>query len=169
MSAQANDSLLTFLSLMIGELKLSMKDASGSVNELTKTFMDMVRDVHEIKACAERGAKQKDSQAVLQEIIAISNTFLDKVQAGTVGFQFYDKMSQRITHASNSMQQSLKLLEEESDSTKWEQLRKDIERQYNTEQDRALYNSIMQGKSIKEAVELATSKQGKSANNVELF
>lgn len=172
MTSKENDALTIFMSLMIGELKLATKDASHSVNELTRTFMEMVRDVHEIKACAERASTQKDTNASLQEIIAVSNTFLDKVQAGTVGFQFYDKMTQRISHASNSMQRSLTLFGNTSvtaDSPGWEQLRKDIEGRYNTEQDRTLYSSIMEGKSVKDAVELASAKQTTKADNVELF
>ncbi|MDH5257101.1 MAG: hypothetical protein OEX07_03805, partial [Gammaproteobacteria bacterium] len=88
-----NEELGQFLNLTSGEIKVSMREANGVVQTLTKTFMEMVGDVHEIQLAAEKLSDQGEDAKVKQQILAKCNAYLDKVQAGTVGFQFYDKMS----------------------------------------------------------------------------
>lgn len=177
MSSNAAESVFeqemsTFLELANGELKLSMKDASGSVQMLTKTFMDMVRDVHEIKALAEEMKAGKGDQ--LTEIIKTCDSYLDKVQDGTVGFQFYDKLTQRLTHTSESIKELRNMMQEPQklqQSNEWESFRKNLQSRYNTEADRRFYEAMMEGSSIKEAIKIAMENRGDNnkKGDVELF
>ena len=162
----------TFLQLATGELKLSMKDASGSVQMLTKTFMEMVRDVHEIKALAEEMKAGRGEK--LADIIETCDSYLDKVQAGTVGFQFYDKLTQRLSHTSESIHKLHQMMQEPQklqQSTEWESFRKDLQQRYNTEADRRFFEAMMEGTSIKEAIKMAMeNRQNESKEgDVELF
>lgn len=162
----------TFLQLATGELKLSMKDASGSVQMLTKTFMEMVRDVHEIKALAQEMKAGKGDK--LSEIINTCDGYLDKVQDGTVGFQFYDKLTQRLSHTSESIKKLHTMMQEPEklrESTEWDSFRKDLQQRYNTEADRAFFEAMMEGSSIKEAINIAMENRGNSdkKGDVELF
>jgi hypothetical protein len=162
----------SFLQLATGELKLSMKDASGSVQMLTKTFMEMVREVHEIKALAEEMKGGRGDN--LEQIIKTCDDYLDKVQDGTVGFQFYDKLTQRLSHTSESIKRLHSLMQEPqklNESTEWESFRKDLQRGYNTEADRRFFEAMMEGSSIKEAIKIAMGNNSKEnkAGDVELF
>lgn len=175
-SALANvfeQELGSFLDLASGEIKLSMKDATGSIQMLTKTFMEMVRDVHEIKAIAEEMRREKDLNR-LEEIIKTCDGYLDKVQDGTTGFQFYDKLTQRLTHTSESMKQLRDLIEEPTklqDEKQWLTFKNDLEKRYNTETDRKFFQAMMEGSSIKEAIRIALESRDKShgEGSVELF
>lgn len=163
----------SFLELATGELKLSMKDASGSVQMLTQTFMEMVRDVHEIKAMAEEMKRQKDVNNI-EEIIKTCDGYLDKVQDGTTGFQFYDKLTQRLSHTSESMKQLSSMMKEPEklkDENQWDSFKSELEKRYNTEADRKFYQAMMDGASIKEAIRIAMEGRDKSADegSVELF
>ncbi|MDH5229842.1 MAG: hypothetical protein OEZ58_22330 [Gammaproteobacteria bacterium] len=160
-----------FLALAIGELKLSTKDASGTVNTLTKTFMDMVRDVHEIKAVAEGLSDHAPDKATKAEILKTCDKFLDNVQAGTVGFQFYDKLSQRIQHTTLSLMNAKDIVEDENrfeSADVWQSFREEMRKRYNMEQDRSLYTSLMQGLSISDAVKQAMQNNS-DEDNTELF
>ena len=165
--------MTSFLQLATGEIKLSMKDASGSVQMLTKTFMDMVRDVHEIKALAEAMEKnQKTDNA--KEINKICDGFLDKVQDGTTGFQFYDKLTQRLAHTSESIRELNTMIEQpnkHNDTSEWDSFKENLKSRYNTETDRQFYDALMQGSSIKEAIRIAMNSRDntKSEGSVELF
>lgn len=156
--------------LIAGEIKLAAKEASRSVNELTKTFMDMVKDVHNILAQLELLGNEQAAVAGKQAINDTCNEFLNKVQAGTVGFQFYDKLTQRLYHATRTLGTVNKqVLNEESfaDAAAWQVVWQDMEARYNTEQDREMHALVMEGKPVKEALNLAEQSGNKS--DIELF
>ena len=169
-----NEELGQFLNLASGEIKVSMREANGVVQTLTKTFMQMVGDVHEIQLAAEKLAAKGDDAAIKQEIIDKCNAYLDKVQDGTVGFQFYDKMTQRLNHTSGNLKKLMQMTEEPealSSVEKWQALKQDIEQSYTMEEDRVLFKALMKGDSIQQAVRLAAEAQKKQQDEggVELF
>lgn len=166
--------LSTFLDVTTGEIKLSMKDAGDSINNLTKTFMEMVRDVHEIKALAQALEKAPQEKENLNQIQKICDTYLDKVQSGTVGFQFYDKLTQRLKHSADSMEKLRRMLGEQNDLedvATWNEFRQDLKARYNTEKDRQFYEALMSGSSIREAISIALNagERTKEEGSVELF
>lgn len=165
-----NQELALFLKIAMGELKLAIREASSSVQTLTKTYMDMVREVHEIKAIAET-ANGKEG---LVQISKVCDTYLDKVQEGTVGFQFYDKLSQRLCHTSDNMLALSDLAEKEQnlfDAKRWQAMLDTIRSRYNTEKDRNMFDAVMEGASIKEALRIATERGEKkpAEGSIELF
>ncbi|NOZ10013.1 MAG: hypothetical protein GXP09_03040 [Gammaproteobacteria bacterium] len=163
--------LALFMDISSGELKLAMGDAAGTMRQLTQTFMTMVTDVQEIKILAEVLNKKSSANTGANEIIAACDKYLDKVQAGTVGFQFYDKLTQRLRHTSKSMQQVKDILhapDQLNDESVWQAFKDDIHQRYNTEEDRKLYQAIIKGLSIDEALSKA-SKQSKKKKDIELF
>ena len=169
-----NEELGQFLNLTSGEIKVSMREANGVVQTLTKTFMQMVGDVHEIQLAAEKLAAKGEDAAIKQEIIDKCNAYLDKVQDGTVGFQFYDKMTQRLNHTSGNLKKLMQMTEEPealSSVEKWQALKQDIEQSYTMEEDRVLFKALMKGDSIQQAVRLAAEAQKKQQDEggVELF
>ena len=168
-----NQELGQFLNLTSGEINLSVKEANKVVQTLTKTFMEMVGDVHEVQLAAQKLVVSDENAEIKQQIIERCKTYLDKVQAGTEGFQFYDKMSQRLTHTTGNLIK-LKKMAEDSEGLesmeKWKALKQDIETSYTMEEDRVLFKALMQGDSIQEAIKLASEAQKKQAkDNTELF
>lgn len=164
----------TFLDVTTGEIKLSMKDASDSINNLTKTFMEMVRDVHEIKALTQALEKSPQDKESLKQIQKVCDTYLDKVQSGTVGFQFYDKLTQRLKHSADGMEKLRRMLSSQTDledTATWNDFRHDLKTRYNTEKDRQFYEALMNGSSIKEAISIAldAGERTKEEGSVELF
>ena len=169
-----NEELGQFLNLTSGEIKVSMREANGVVQTLTKTFMEMVGDVAEIQLAAEKLSDNGENAEIKRQILTKCTAYLDKVQAGTVGFQFYDKMTQRLNHTSGNIAKLIKMTEKPesmSSSEKWKALKHDIEQSYTMEEDRVLFNALMKGDSIQEAVRLATEaqKEQQMVDNTELF
>ncbi|HEC13645.1 MAG TPA: hypothetical protein ENI80_10450 [Acidiferrobacteraceae bacterium] len=164
--------LALFMDISSGELKLAMNDAGGTMRQLIQTFMTMVTDVQEIKILAEALNKKSAANTGVNEIIGACDKYLDKVQAGTVGFQFYDKLTQRLRHASKSMQRVKDLLhapDQLNDESAWQVLKDDIHQRYNTEEDRKLYQAIIEGLSIDDALSKASKQGKKKKKDIELF
>lgn len=160
-----------FLKVCVGEINLSMKDSSQSIRTLTTTFMDMVGDVHKLKVGLEELNVSASEQSKKEELTKLCDSYLDKVQDGTVGFQFYDKLTQRLTHSTKSMKKLLSILSKSGDIEKpenWEKLRDEIRKGFNTEKDRKVFDALMEGETIKKAVNLAMDNQSEEGS-VELF
>ena len=174
-SEDLSQELNLFLSLASGEIKISMKEANGVVQKLTATFMEMVNDVHRIKIAAEKlDVNDKKNEALKTEITDMCDNYLNKVEAGTVGFQFYDKMTQRLQHTSGNIKRLMLMTERPDtllDVNSWQQLKKNIEKSYNMEEDRALFQALMKGDSIQNAIKLSSEIQENRdrENKVELF
>ncbi|MDH5300075.1 MAG: hypothetical protein OEW58_01780 [Gammaproteobacteria bacterium] len=159
-----------FLKVSQAEINLSLKDSAESIRELTKTFMDMVRDVHEIKVGLAGLKVAQTEQAAKANLEKICDTYLDKVQDSTVGFQFYDKLTQRLQHNVRSMNKMMQMLERQGgyDAAAWEQFRSDMKSRYNTEKDRLMFEALMEGKSIQTAISIAADART-GEGSVELF
>ena len=169
-----NEELGQFLNLTSGEIKMSVREANEVVQTLTKTFMKMVGDVHEIQLAAEQLSGHGEDTEIKQKIIKKCEGYLDKVQEGTMGFQFYDKMTQRLNHTSGNIKKLIDMNEEPEammSKDKWDSLKQDIEQSYTMEEDRVLFKALMQGDSIQQAIRLATAAHNKQKDtgNVELF
>jgi len=169
-----NEELGQFLNLTSGEIKVSMREANGVVQTLTKTFMEMVGDVHEIQLAAENLSGSGNDAEIRKQIIDKCNAYLNKVQAGTVGFQFYDKMTQRLNHTSGNIKKLIEMTEDPEamvSRENWKALKHDIEQSYTMEEDRVLFKALMKGDSVQEAVRLAAEAQKKQQEmgNTELF
>lgn len=159
-----------FLKVSQAEINMSLKDSADSIKTLTKTFMEMVRDVHEIKVGLEALKVGPAEQATKADLVKICDTYLDKVQDSTVGFQFYDKLTQRLQHNVRSMNKLMVMFERHGgyDDQAWEQFRSDMKSRYNTEKDRLMFEALMEGQSIQEAINIASeTKTGEGS--VELF
>ena len=169
-----NEELGQFLNLTSGEINVSVREANGIVQTLTKTFMEMVGDVHEIQLAASKMSDTGKDAEIKQQIIGKCNAYLDKVQAGTVGFQFYDKMTQRLNHTTGNIKKLIEMTEKPeamASTDNWKALKHDIEQSYTMEEDRVLFKALMKGDSIKEAVRLASEaqKEQQEKDNTELF
>ena len=169
-----NEELGQFLNLTSGEINVSVREANGVVQTLTKTFMEMVGDVHEIQLAAEKMSDTGKDAEIKKQIIGKCNAYLDKVQAGTVGFQFYDKMTQRLNHTTGNIKKLIAMTEKPeamSSVDNWKTLKHDIEQSYTMEEDRVLFKALMKGDSIQQAVRLAAEaqKEQQKTDNTELF
>jgi hypothetical protein len=176
MSVNSNDKTVlqaemeSFLKVSSAEISLSLKDSSESIKTLTKTFMEMVRDVHEIKVRLEALNVEPSAQLEKKELVQICDTYLDKVQSSTVGFQFYDKLTQRLSHNSKSMNKLMVMMDRGRayDQDQWDLFNNDMKKRYNTEKDRLMYEALMDGESINSAIKLATDAKTEEGS-VELF
>ena len=98
------------------------------------------------------------------------------MRATIIAFQFYDQLTQRLTHLSNSLGALATLLAHPSqiyNPYSWCGLQEKIKSKYTVESDKAMFDAILNGHSVQEAlnsslnVENSASKKGD--DDIELF
>ena len=97
-----------------------------------------------------------------------------KIQQGIVAFQFYDRISQRLEHVSNSLHRVgdvIGCVQDRHDPDCWHALQHDIKAKYTMESERVVFDHIMSGSSVEEALQAYKNHQARSApdDEVELF
>jgi len=89
-----------------------------------------------------------------------------------VAMQFYDRLSQRLGHVRYSLSTLAMFMcdpQNNRQRERWQRLQNSLRRLYSSEEERALFEMMMQGTSAQEALEHAAERRDLPQNNVELF
>lgn len=164
-----NENLDFVLSLATAQMKVGIRESGNSVGTLSNTYMDMVQDVGELKALLESADDKAISQGTRSTAVGICNRFLDRTTAGTIGFQFYDQLSQRLNTVSTTLQDVKKVVatpDQEPTQVEWDNLRASIRQRSTNAKDNILFEKLEEGEGISTAVSSALNHQ---ADDIDLF
>ncbi|MCG5515038.1 MULTISPECIES: hypothetical protein [unclassified Ectothiorhodospira] len=154
------------LQLAVAQIERTMRDGNDSVETLTASFTHMVGKTQVIHAAADGLEDSQEKQSILENCSAVESSMSDAI----VAFQFYDRLSQRLSHIGNSLEGLAELV---SDSRRlynpyeWSGLQSAIRAKYTNEPDRAMFDAMLAGASIEEA--LKHSEPSSRDDDIELF
>lgn len=158
------------LTVSITQVERTMSDGDKSVNTLVDSFKLMVEHmdlINEFIYDLEPGNKKELA-------IKHCNTTKEQIQTSIVAFQFYDRLQQSLSHIVESLK-GLSQIVEDSDRlynpSEWKKFQVDIRSRFTMESEKAMFDAILQGKSIDEAIQLAVKVDlaDKADDDVELF
>ena len=171
---------ITMLALAVAQVESSMTDGTQSVNTLTDSFTRMADYVKKIRVVTQKVTPEKLPH--FKEVIENAASRLEEdVQNAVVAFQFYDRISQRLDHVCSSLDQLGGILSNPSalyDPQRWHSLQEKIKGTYTMEAERIMFEHILRGHSIEEALEIYrhhfdNAEQGGAENGdgdeIELF
>jgi hypothetical protein len=143
---------IRMLHLAVGQIEISMSDGDDSVDVLAQNFTETVDCVNAIVAAAGRlGLPAENDSALGGEIRGHCDTALDRVQTAIVAFQFYDKLSQRLSHVSHSLQLLAELVGDGrrvGDAREWQALQQEIRSRYTVEGEAEMFDAVLAGESV---------------------
>jgi len=90
------------LNLSVAQIDLSMTEGSYSVDALIDSFNFMREGIDNMR----NQVLQDDASEMVElktRVLSESNVLTDKVTASIIAFQFYDRLSQRLHHVSDSL------------------------------------------------------------------
>lgn len=163
------------LHLAMVQIEMAMSEGDDSINTLTSSFATMIDNVDAISqalADIHPDGKNLVIKSAMEENCARIN---ERVQGAVVAFQFYDKLSQRLSHVNHSLSALAELV---SDSRRlfnpqeWRGLQEMIRSQYTMRTEQDMFDALLAGMSVHESVRLATDKMREAppvTDNVELF
>jgi hypothetical protein len=173
--SQVRETVL-MVELAAGQVEAAMKDSNSSVEVLTDTFTSLADTLQLIDAAISTLPDTIGNGLVKAEIVANTQLVSDKVHHAIVAFQFYDKLVQRLDHVCHSLAGLSALVADKGrlySPPEWKALQDAILAKYTMVEERAMFESVLNGATVKEALEtyMAARMQEieSSGGEIELF
>ncbi len=168
---------INMLTLAVSQIECTMTDGEKSVTELTQSFTFIAGQLKDVIESSE-SEKEPDSQHV-KSLKLSAEDIHQQIMGAIVAFQFYDRLTQRLDHVKRDLRWLSELVGDPQqlyNPGAWTKLQEDIMSNYTMEEERIMFEHIMSGASVDEALEIYrhhfTSKQDDNDNtsdDVELF
>ncbi|MEW6515133.1 MAG: hypothetical protein AB1443_14165 [Pseudomonadota bacterium] len=173
--SQVRETVL-MLELAAGQVEAAMKDSNSSVEVLTDTFTSLADTLQHIDAAVDTLPDTIGNGLVKADIQANTQLVASKVRQAIVAFQFYDKLVQRLDHVCHSLAGLSHLVSDRQrlySPDEWKALQDEILTKYTMIEERAMFDAVLNGVSVKEALDsYMTARMEKvesSGGEVELF
>ncbi|MDT8403853.1 hypothetical protein [Sulfuriflexus sp.] len=154
------------LNLAMARMTHAMRDGDESVDHLSRSFTDMVGHLKFMQDTITQMAEDDTRR----DLLAHSTAIRGQVDSAIMAFQFYDRLSQRMQHVSNSLEALSKLVDSPQrlyNPVEWKALQELIRANYTLDSDKQMFEDLLRGKSIEAIMQAATVAS--SDGDIELF
>ncbi len=161
------------LNLAIAHINWSLKEGDDSVETLGNSFTSMAGGITAIEDIT--GNLPDNVEAEIKQVMAEKCNHLSyKIQAAIMAFQFYDRITQQLTHVCNSLSSLGELLSDKEklfQPYEWHALQNQIRSRYTMESEKEMFDALMRGETIENVLRAAQehSTDAKDGDDVELF
>ncbi|WP_054114231.1 hypothetical protein [Marinagarivorans algicola] len=170
---------INMLYLAICQIEATLSDSNASVETLTHSFTALAEHNHAMNANIQAVNEPQDLEAFKKTIADTTDKMNVNIKKSVQAFQFYDRVCQRLDHVSSSLK-TVSGIMSNNDSlhipAEWRRIQNTIKNSYTMEAEHAMFEHIMQGGSIEEALDIYqqhfnqyTSHPRNDADNIELF
>ncbi len=152
--SQVRETIL-MLALAVAQIDISMRDSDGSVEVLSNSFTSMVGQVKMIERIAATLPDTPEGMEAKTAMIESCAAISDKMHSAIVAFQFYDKLTQRLSHVTSSLGALADLVSDVRrlyNPYEWMGMQEKIKSRYTMEEERLMFDAMMEGKSVKQAL-----------------
>lgn len=158
------------LNVALSQVERSMTEGDESVNALAGLFAALMGKLRGVHAASEALPESREKLAIVENCRAISKMVNEVI----VAFQFYDKLTQRLAHVGLNLSTLGELINDRQrlySPDEWRGLQDMIQSRYYIDADRRMFEAILAGASVKEALEIGeSSRRGeKAGSGVEVF
>jgi hypothetical protein len=170
---------IRMLCLAVAQLRCTMNDGDSSVNSLASQFTGISTQAFAMRSFLETITADTDPLHIKATLLPNSDTALSGINHAITNFQFYDRFSQRLDHVAHSLQKLSQLIgspEQLYNPAAWVAIQNDIRHSYSMESERLMFEHILRGASIEEALDvyrhhftLEKSGDDDSGDEIELF
>ncbi len=160
------------LNLAVAHIEKTMRDGDDSVTALAEMFTSMMCNVQAISNATGNLPDNQEKTAIEKNCRDAS----DKMHTAIVAFQFYDKLAQRLSHIGYSLASLGDLITDPDklyNPREWSGLQDLIKSKYNIDSDRKMFDAILNGATVDEALQLKIKDEKNTddehEDNIELF
>jgi hypothetical protein len=154
--------------LSAAQVDVILQESDVSVNTLTDSFTDIVEHMQKINSFL----SELTESDIKSEALSCCAETSDKIQAAIIAFQFYDRMQQCLQHITSNLRGLSKLVESPEklyNPYEWQHFQAEIRARYTMESEKLMFDAILQGKSIDEAIAAKAVFEQNQEDDIELF
>lgn len=154
------------LNVAVARIEHAMTEGDDSFTSLSQSFVEMVDSAKQITLSS---AELEDS-ATKDKIEKNCKDISQRVSNSIIAFQFYDKLSQRMTLVSKTLSSLNDLIKDPSkidEQNNWLELQNKIRSKYTLDADQEMFDAVIKGMPIDEALKTAVEKT--TAGDIEFF
>lgn len=145
------------LHLAVGQIEIAMREGDDSINALTQNFTETISTVNDIvKALSDVNQLVDLGESGKSTMQANCERALDRVHGAIIAFQFYDKLTQRLTHVNHSLKLLADLVSDSSrlyNPWEWKSLQDEITSRYTMHEEHELFTMLSNGVPVEEALQ----------------
>lgn len=134
------------LELAIAQIEMSLQESDQSIGELIQSMTAVTQCMGSIKKRLATTADFSETAHLQNSIHADCNRAEQYMQDAVITFQFYDRLSQRISHIQENLRAVSTLIQKpkQQHPLLWDQLQEKMRSVYSIEQEQIMYNTLMQ-------------------------
>lgn len=145
------------INVAVARIEHAMLEGDDSINSLSQSFIEIVDSAKKITLSTN---ELEDSPTKVQ-IEKNCQDISQRVGSSIVAFQFYDKLSQRMVLVSKTLNSLTEVLKDPSkthNKEEWKHLQNMIRSKYTLDADQEMFDAVLQGMPIHEALKIAVDK-----------
>ncbi|NTV95020.1 MAG: hypothetical protein HGA75_06335, partial [Thiobacillus sp.] len=159
--SQVRETIL-MLNLAVAQLEMAMRDSGGSVEVLTNAFTDMYGNMMGLVEAAAALPESPVKHSVQELGVNVSG----QMQQAIIAFQFYDRLSQRLTHVSHSLENLTAIVRDPGrlyNPYAWRELQEQIRSKYTMEDERMMFDTLIATGDVQQALDQYVERKHEEA------
>jgi uncharacterized protein YoxC len=169
---------VNMLYLAVCQIEATMADSNNSVDTLTRSFTSLANHTSDVSEQVQTLTQPEELQRFKEDISTTAAEMKQNINASICAFQFYDRVCQRLDHVARSLEKVSQVMESEasiSNPDAWRKIQLDIKGSYTMEAEHRMFEYIMRGGSVREALEIYHKELAQKADptskddEIELF
>lgn len=148
---------INMLYLAVCQIEATMTDSNKSVDTLTHSFTHLATHTNAVSKQIQDLSQPEELDSFRADLTATAAEMQSNISASVQAFQFYDRVCQRLDHVARSLEKVSELMSNGSrvfNPSDWQSLQETIKGSYTMEAERIMFEFIMRGGSVKEALEI---------------
>jgi len=169
--SQVRETVL-MLELAAVQIESAMKDSNASVDVLANSFTTMAGYMQMISDTVQTLPDQGEIGVAKQSLGGVSDHVAGMMNQAIIAFQFYDKLVQRLAHVGLSLGDLSNLVGDSRrlfNPGEWVELQQKIRGKYTTREEIAMFDAVIQGMPVQEAVDKFMADMKDKGDDIELF
>lgn len=143
------------LFLAVAQIEIALTESDESFDHLTHSFTNIMGYEKNITQAVEDLSDSEETRAMRDSIRHNTQKVRQEIQGAIIAFQFYDKLTQRLSHVSSSIEAMSGLVGDSSKNNnpaQWNLLQEAIKSRYSMREEYEMFDNVMKGDDVREAV-----------------
>lgn len=157
---------ILMINVAVARIEHAMIEGNDSFTSLSQSFVGIVKSAEKVTKEVSNLDGKSENDSINKNCKDISN----QVNSSIVAFQFYDRLSQRMSLVSqtlNSLTEILSDPDKKNTQDEWSSLQNTIRSKYTLDADQEMFDAVLSGTSIEDALKKVVEKT--EEDDIEFF